>query len=522
MKKSFVFICLSLGMFLSLNAADILKRGSHAEVETLDLSKASSIQADRLLRDIFEGLIIVKEDQTLAPAVAEKWSTNEDKTVYTFTLCPNAKWSDGSPVTAHDFEAAWKRNISPLSAGTLSHLLTPLKNAAKILKGEMKPETLGVKALNDHTLEVTLEEPTSYFLSILDNMVYFPMHRASYDKFKDDFVKQMPFISNGAFVLKSRQPQEVTILEKNPYYHDAKNVRLTQVEYHPLQDLNLELKKYEVSELDMTRGVPNDKMDFIQKKFKDELKILPYALPYTYGFNITKAPFNNKKLRKALSLVVDRDIVLKITKGGELHLYSWVVPGSNTYTPEAIDYKKLSKKKRLALAHKLYQEAGYSAKKPLKMTFHYNVDDNHKKIAIGLAALWKKELGVQTDLIAQEFGIAFNTIKQKQETQVFRNFAGIFYNDPHAYLHFFSKNTGYDSTGFKNAAFDEALEKAVRESDPKKQAQFYAQAERILLDEHVIIPIYQMVSKFLVKPYVKGVTPNIFDRHLSKNIYFEK
>ena len=508
----------------SANADTILRRGNGSEPKGLDPHTSEGTSEANIKRDIFEGLTARGKDAAVIPGVAEKWDISADGKTYIFHL-RDTTWSDGTPFTAHDVVYAWQRDVDPATGGKYSFLLYPVKNAKAIAEGDIKdPGQLGAKATDDHTLVVELEAATPYFLDMLTHVSTYPVPRHIIEKHGKNWTRPENIVGNGAFKMTAWQPNAHITLAKSDTYWDKNNVKLDQVIYYPTEDQNTELKRYRAGELDMTYEIPLDQIKWLRENLKDELKIGPLLGAYYYGFNLTRPPFkDNPKLREALTLAIDRDIITgKITGTGENPIYGIVPPGIAGYDNYRPAYAGLSQQEREEKARQLYAEAGYSKDKPLKVELLYNTNENHKKIAIAIAAMWKKNLGVEVQLVNQEWKVFLNTRQEKANTEAFR--AGWFgdYNDPNTFLELYLSKAGLNDSGYNSAKFDDLLHRASLEQDSGKRAALLKEAEQELIDSYAIAPIYSYVSKRLVKPYVKGYTPNIMDQYPSKHLSIEK
>ena len=508
----------------SANADTILRRGNGSEPKGLDPHTSEGTSEANIKRDIFEGLTARGKDAAVIPGVAEKWDISADGKTYTFHL-RDTTWSDGTPFTAHDVVYAWQRDVDPATGGKYSFLLYPVKNAKAIAEGDIKdPGQLGAKATDDHTLVVELEAATPYFLDMLTHVSTYPVPRHIVEKHGKNWTRPENIVGNGAFKMTAWQPNAHITLKKSDTYWDKDNVKLDQVIYYPTEDQNTELKRYRAGELDMTYEIPLDQIKWLRENLKDELKTGPLLGAYYYGFNLTRPPFkDNPKLREALTLAIDRDIITnKITGTGETPIYGIVPPGIAGYDNYRPAYAGLSQQERDERAKQLYAEAGYSKDKPLKVELLYNTSENHKKIAIAITAMWKKTLGVEAQLINQEWKVFLNTRQEKTSTEAFR--AGWFgdYNDPNTFLELYLSKAGLNDSGYDSAKFDGLLQQASLEQNPAKRAVLLKEAEQELIDSYAIAPIYSYVSKRLVKPYVKGYSPNIMDQYPSKLFYIEK
>ena len=508
----------------NLAEEQILRRGNGTEVQTLDPHKAEGVPASNILRDLYEGLTIEAPDGKVIPGAAKSWDISEDGKIYTFHMDENGHWSNGDPVTAHDFVYGLRRSADPLTASKYSLILSPILNAEDVVAGKQPVENLAVKAIDDYTLEIELKAATPYFLGLLNHSSTYPAHRASVEQYGDQFSRPGKLVSNGAYKLTEWIVQSHITLERNVHYRDNEHTIIDKVIYYPIEDQSTELKRYRAGEIDRTEEIPNKQFKWIKKNLNAELQVSPYLGSYYFGFNLTKPPFkDNLKLRRALSMAIDRDIIVeKVTGIGEKPLYSWVPPGINGYEPVLPDYASWTQEERLAEAKRLYKEAGYSKANPLTTEIRYNTSENHKKLSIAIAAMWKMALGVRVKLVNEEWKVFLENRKQKQVTQVFR--AGWIgdYNDPFTFSELLHSQHGINDSGYNNPEYDALLEQAAYESDQDKRISLLQQAEAVLLADQPVMPIYSYVSKHLLKPYVGNYVPNVLDHNYTKDLYILK
>jgi oligopeptide transport system substrate-binding protein len=498
----------------------VLRKGNGPEPQTLDPHKAEGVPASNILRDLYEGLISEDADGQLVPGVAHHIEISADGTMYTLYLRNNARWSNGDPLTAEDFVYSLRRSIDPATGSSYSQVLSSIVNVEAIIAGKLAVETLGVKALNEHTLQIALKAATPYFLSLLTHSTTYPVHQATVEAWQGHFSRPDRLVSNGAYTLADWVVQSHITLEKNPQYWDAQHSRVDRVIYYAIDDASQELQRFWADEIDWTESIPIGQVDWVREKFGDQLHISPYLGTYYYGLNVTRPPFKDQsELRRALWLAIDRDtIVQKITAAGELPAYSWVPPGVMHYQAQPTVDLNWSAQQRMAKARQLYQQAGYSAEKPLKLELLYNTSENHKRIALAVAAMWKDVLGVETELINEEWKVFLDHRKHLDQTQVIRGGWIADFNDAWSFAELLQSYNTMNNTGYANSKYDQLLSAASVESDLDKRQQLLQQAERILLQDVPIIPIFFYVSKSLIKPNIKGVEGNVMDHHYTKNL----
>jgi oligopeptide transport system substrate-binding protein len=506
----------------------ILRLGNGSEPQALDPQISENTQDSNVERDLYEGLTTLDKDGKVAPGVAESWTISPDGMVYTFKLRANAKWSNGDPVTADDFVWSWRRAIDPATGSKYSFLYYPILNAEAIANpgpgSEPDLTKLGVKAIDPHTFEVTLKAPVGYFLGLISHARFLPLNRANVEQFGKQFTRGGNLVSNGAFMLKEWTPQSRIVVVKNPNYWDADRVKLTEVDFFPIENENEELKRYRAGEIDVTNIVPADQVEFIRQNLPQELKISPYLGSYYFGFNLEQPPFkDNPKLRQAISMVIDRKIITdQILKTGEKPLYAWVPPGIAGYRQQFPAFADMPMDQRIAQAKQLYQEAGYGPDKPLTIELRYNTSENHKKIAIAVASMLNKALGIKVSLLNSEFKVFLEDRKLKKVTQMFRAGWIADYSDPNTFAELLQSDAGLNDMGYNNPEYDKLVKTAAVTVDPEERMKLLEEAERLVVTDMPMAPIYSYVKKEMVKPYVVGYEPNSLGYTYGKDIYLLK
>ncbi len=504
-------------------AEQVLRKGNGAEPETLDPHRAEGVPAANILRDLYEGLTIEAPNGEVIPGAAESWTVSADSRVYTFRLRAAARWSNGDPVTAEDFVYGLRRSADPATLSEYSAILYPIENAEAVTRGELPPAALGVRAIDARTLEIRLHSPTPYLLGLLNHASTYPVHRPSVEQHGDRFARAGNLVGNGAYRLAEWQVQSHIRLVRNAYYWDDADTVIDEVWYYPLENKDAELKRYRAGELDWTEDLPSRQIAWVKQNLPDELVIAPYLGSYVYGFNVTRPPFkDNLALRKALALAIDREVLTdKISAAGEIPSYSWVPPVTG-YTGQQPEWAGWTQAEREAEAQRLYAEAGYSAAAPLRTQLLYNTDDNHKRLAAAIAAMWKSVLGVETELLNQEWKVFLQTRRRKETTEVFRYGWIGDYDDAFSFTELLRSAYGLNDMGYASPQYDALVEQASREGDPVRRRALLEEAERVLLADMPILPIYFYVSSRVVKPWVGGFQPNIMDHHYTKNFYILK
>ena len=503
-----------------LAAEQVLHRGNLTEPTSLDPHKGDGTPSSNVQRDLFEGLVIPAADGSLVPGAAERWEISEDRKTYRFFLRKDGRWSNGDAVTAADFVFGLRRSADPATLSNYSMILSPIENADAVISGAAPPETLAVIAEDEHTLVIRLKAPTPYFIELLTHSTTYPVHEQSLREHGSRFARPGNLVGNGAFVLDEWVVQSHIKLSKSPTYWDRDKVRLETVFYYPIENLNTELKQYRAGELDWTDSLPYQQLAWVRKNLPDELYIDPYLGIYYFGFNTSRPPFEgNPGLRQALSMAIDREIITgKVTGAGEIPAYGWVPPLPD-YEGQKPAWALLSKEDRLAGARRLYTEAGYGPDNPLKVEIRYNTSENHKRICLAVAAMWKKELGVKTTLINQEFKVFLDTRTQKKDTQVFRAAWIGDYRDPFNFLEILHSAHGQNDTGYASPEYDAFMQRSMTEPLTETRRLILEEAERLMLDDQPVMPIFFYVNRRVVKPWVRGWQSNLLDFHPSQHFY---
>ncbi len=497
-----------------------LHRGLGAEPESLDPHKGRSTQALDVLRDIGEGLVGYTPTGELIPAAAERWEVNEDGTTYTFYLRPEARWSNGDPVTAGHFVFALRRLVDPATAAFYAQFLEDVVNASDIVAGEKAPETLGVEAGDDLTLKLYLDRPTPYVLSLLTHPSTFPVHPGSVAEHGDAFARPGRLLSNGAYVLEDLKPGSVVSLTRNEHYWNNARTSIDRVTYHILTEDMAELNRYRAGELHITSIVPADAFESVKQQYADQLRVAPSLGVYYYGYNLTKAPFRNApELRQALSMAIDRDVLVeKILGRGEKPAYSWVPPGISNYEPPVMSFTSLTQEERNNVARRLLAEAGYGPDNPLEFELRYNTSDMHRRIAVAVQGMWRDALGVEATLVNEEFQVLLANMRAREITQVFRSSWLGDYNDAHTFLSIMQSDSSSNMPGYASLDYDALMDRAAAQADLESRRRYLEEAERELLADHAVIPLYFYVRQHLVSPAVRGWGDNILDYHYSQHL----
>ena len=510
----------ALATVLGLSAAQANQLNLHngGDVTSLDPQKLSGDWEDRVSGDIFEGLMT--EDAKAEPILgqAESYTLSDDKLTYTFKLRADDKWSDGQPVKASDFVFSFKRLMDPKNAAEYAYLQYPIKNAEGINTGKITDiDQLGVKAIDDKTLEITLERPTAYFLGALTHYTAYPLPEHLIKEKGDAWVQVGNIVTNGPYKPVEWVPGSHVLTEKNDQWHDAATLKIDGVKFFTLEDNAAALRRYRAGEFDILTQFPTDQYEWLQKNMPGQAHVAPFAGLYYYVLNSAKPPFDNAKVRQALSMAINREVIgPQILGTGELPAYGWVPPGIANYGgPEVVvDWAGLSYGEKLEKAKALLTEAGYGADKPLKVTLRYNTDDNHKRVAVAIAQMWKP-LGVTVDLVNTEVKVHYADLRQGS-FEVGRAGWLADYNDADNFLGLLKSGVEMNYGKWSNPDFDKLLDEANASTDMDARAKLMKQAEKIALDQSAALPIYFYATRSVVSPKITGYEDNAFDKHRTR------
>ncbi|MET0985108.1 MAG: peptide ABC transporter substrate-binding protein [Steroidobacteraceae bacterium] len=491
---------------------NMLLRGNGPEPESLDPQKARQDSSLNILRDVYEGLTALDARAEPIPAAARSWDISPDGLQYRFQLQPGLKWSNGEALTASDFVTALKRLVDPKTAAPYAQMLEPVVNASAIVRGELPMNTLGATALDDRSLEITLTHPAPYLLGVLAHPATFPIYTRA--------LTDSALVTNGAYRLREWRAGSYVQLERNEHYWNANAVAIPLVRYEPTQDPATELRRFRAGELDITYTIPGQQTLWIEEHLRTQLQIEPQLGVYYYGFNLRAPPFaNQREVREALSLVIERDrLAAQVTRSHEQPACSWVPPGVTNYSPQPLSSCVGTHVERVARASRLYADAGYSRDRPLEVQLRYPVGDLHNRLAVVIAAMWKDALGVRTTLRAEEPRALNQAVAAGIDVQIFRASWIADYNDAWSFLQLAQSDFGVNLTGYDRAEFDSCLARAAAANDPQVRRAELERAERLLLADHALVPLYFYVSKHLVSPRVQGFASNALNVQYSRQL----
>ncbi len=500
-----------------------LVRNNGNEPASLDPHKVESDVEFNIISDLFEGLVSVSPQGEIQPRLALKWE-NKDNLVWTFHLRPGITWSDGTAITAQDIVWSWERLVTPATASPYAsypgnmHIV----NAREIAEGKQAPETLGVKALDDTTLQVTLNQPNAAFLAMLAHPSLVPIDKVLVERFGEKWTKPEHIVTSGAYTLSKWVVNERIVAQRNPKYWDNEHTVINQVTYLPITSEAAEVNRYKAGEIDIVYTVPVNQFALLKKTMGSQLNVSPQLATYYYELNTTRPPFNDPRVRRALNMGLDKDIIAdKVMGQGQRPAWLISQPNIGGVTLKQPDYASWPRDKRIAEAKKLLNEAGFNESHPLAFNLLYNTSETHQRIAIAASSMWKKNLGVEARLQNQEWKTMLDTMHTHNFDAV--RYAWIAdYDDAASFLNNFRTGDSENTSQYSNPAYDKALHDAAKASDTAARGQFYQQAEDLLAQDVPAIPVYHYVRTHLVKPWVGGFISDKLGYYYTKDMYIIK
>lgn len=498
-----------------------------SEPGSIDPHQASGDWENRIIGDYIEGLMAEDANAQAIPGQAESYTISDDGLVYTFKLRDGIQWSDGTPVTAGDFVFAFQRLFDPKTASDYAYLQFPIVNASEIAEGTVTDfNELGVKALDDKTVEISLEGPTPFFLQALTHYTAYPVPKHVIDKVGTEWTKVENIVSNGPYTPKEWVPGSYIKSVKSDTYWDAANVQIDEVNYFVQDDLAAALSRYRAGEYDILTDIPSDQAEWIKTNLPGQDYFAPFLGIYYYVINQEKAPFDNADVRKALSMSINRDVIGPDVLGtGEEPAYGWVPPGTANYegvSPYQPSWINLSYEERVAEAKGIMEGLGYTSASPLAVQLKYNTNDNHQRIAVAISSMWE-QIGVKTELFNSETAVHYDSLRAG-DFDIGRAGWLLDYSDPSNTLDLLRKgieqggttNWGNNYGRYSNDEFEALMNSATTEQDLAVRAKMLGDAEKIAMDETAAFPIYWYIAQNVVSPKVTGFVSNASDIHRTR------
>ncbi|WP_182057978.1 ABC transporter substrate-binding protein [Pantoea sp. ME81] len=494
------------------------------EPASLDPMKAVGLPEIQVMRDLFEGLTNQDAHGKIVPGVAESWHSNDNKT-WIFTLRKDARWSNGEPVTAQDFVYSWQRLVEPKNSSPFAWFaaLSGIENADAITKGQMSADKLGVTATDATHLKVTLSRPVPWFPSMVANAAMYPVSQKVIEQNPDSWTSPGKLVGNGAYQLQDRVVNEKIVLVRNQHYWDNSHSVLTKVTFIPINEESSATKRYRAGDIDITESFPKNMYALLKKELPGQVYTPDQLGTYYYAFNTEKGPTADVRVRKALSWSIDRRIIAeKVLGTGEKPAWHFTPDVTAGFTPQQSYLQQHSQQELNAQAKALLTSAGYGPGKPLHLTLLYNTSESHQKIAIAVASMWKKNLGVDVTLQNQEWKTYIDSRNSGNFDVIRASWVGD-YNEPSTFLSLLTSTHTGNIARFHSADYDAVLTKASMETSVAARNTDYNKAEQIIADQAPIAPIYQYTNGRLIKPWVKGYPiTNPEDVAYSRELWIEK
>ena len=524
---AFCLAALALGFTASAGRAEgapakmVWHRGELGDPGSLDPHKATTLIESNILDELFEGLVTLDARGEIIPGTAVSWTVDPGGTVYDFKLRGDAKWSNGDKVVAEDFVFAFRRLMAPRTGAPYANILYTLKNAERINKRELPVEALGARALNETTLEIALEHPAPYFISQLAHMTAKPLHRQSIEAFGSDFVRPAHMVTNGPFMLKEFTPNDRLVLVKNPYYYDAAHVALDAEIFYSLEDRSAALRRFMAGEIQSYDDVPVEQIAFVRAHLAEAFKVTANLGSYFYAFDTRHKPFDDRRVRQALAMAIDREFLAERIWGGTMDPgYSFVPPGIASYgVPATVAWKDSDPYAREDEAKRLLADAGFGpGGQKLVVEIRFNNSENHRATAVAIADMWKA-VGVESRLLATDATTHYAFLREKPSFDVARS--GWFADYPDAQNFLFlgqSDNQALNAASFTNKTYDRLMHEAQVEGLSERRRAILHEAEALLLDEQPDLVLLTYKSRNLVSPKLQGWEDNVRDNHPGRYI----
>lgn len=502
------------------SAESVFRSGHSGEPDSLDPHVGTTGTAVTVINDLFEGLLTLDAHGKVIPGLAQSWEISASGRVYTFTLRRNLKWSDGKPLDASDLVYSLQRFADPgVARSGLATYMDAIVGGGPSLRGEGPARNLAVSAVDARTLRIELVHPTAYFLRVLASPAFAPVPRHVIERYGAAWTQPANMVSNGPFRLSEWVPQDYVRLERNPHFRDADKVRLDGVVFYPMDDLNTGFRRFRAGELDAMVNFPPDKLDWIRDKMSDALRLSPSLGLYVYVVNTQRPPLDDPRVRRALSLAVDRKTITeRLIRTGDKPAWGIIPTGIDGYPPplsNPLAYAPMAARRDAARA--LLVEAGVSDTLEIKLLYH--TSEEHKRVAVALANMWKS-IGVQAELFNAERQVVNATIRQGDfDLGRAAWFAGI--DDAFGLLNYFLSDSPSNVSRYRSEEFDGLINQANQTMDRAERTRLLRQAEEVVVRDQAVIPIFYYVSRRLVSPRIGGwEDDNLSAIRSSRYLYF--
>ncbi|GLS25558.1 peptide ABC transporter substrate-binding protein [Marinibactrum halimedae] len=504
------------------NRTGVFHVGNATEPQSLDPHVSTGVPEHHIQLAIFEGLVS-KHPTTLepVPGVAERWEVGEDRLTYRFYIRENARWSNGDLMTAEDYRWSWERALTPAMGNQYAYMLYPIKNAEAFATGKIGDfSQVGVKVISPQILEVTLNNPTPYFLQLLDHHSAYAVHRPSIEKHGSptarysDWTRPGNLVGNGPFKLTEWKLYRHIRVEKNEHYWDAENVALNAIMFYPTENLTTEERMFRVGQLHMTKYIPLDKAPVYRENDPDSFVNERYLGTYYYQFNLSREPFKNVKVRQALAFAIDRDALIKtVLNSSVTAAYSLTPPGTLGYQPPKLVGFDPNK------ARKLLAEAGFPNGEGFPVIeLLYNTSEQHRKVAVAVQQMWKDHLNINVNIVNQEWKVYLSSRDQLQYDIARAAWIGDFV-DPMNFLDLGLSDNGNNRSAYSDPHYDYLIKEYIPSATtPKERLERFFEAETYLMEAMPFVPIYTYHTMFLRDKGVKGLPANLMDYYSYKHV----
>jgi oligopeptide transport system substrate-binding protein len=503
-------------------AARVLRRGLPGEPRTLDPQLADDDFSFQVVRDLSEGLTDEDPYGQIVPGVANSWTLDDTGTIYTFYLRSDAKWSNGDRITAGEFVQGLRRAVDPKTASGSAGQLAVIRGASEIIANRKKISELGVTAIDDSSLRILLEHPAPFILQILSQPVAAPAHVSANPNSTGSQSTSKIDVYSGAYILVNRVPGSFIELERNRNYWNVSQVNIEKIRYVNAESDATELREYMAEQLDMTFTIPMSALSRLSQTNSSEVQMSPTLGTVYLALNLSKSPLkDSRQLRQALSMAVDRELIAERVMMGVTPAYTFVADGTSGYDPPKYDWATWSRERQLAYARSLFERSGYSERNPLHLKLYFNNNEGIQRIMIAIAASWKQNLGIISELNSEEFQVFLAGRKDRNRWDIARLGWDADYDDPSSFLEIFSQGSNQNDPGYNSTLFNDLIMQARLESLPDTRTLLLRRAEQNLLNDYPIIPIYFSRGRRLVKPYVGGAHLSPMNRTYSKNLFWK-
>ncbi len=492
----------------------VLHRGNSGEPSSLDPHRIAGTWESSIARDLYLGLMTDAADATPIYGAAESHTVSEDGLTYTFTMRDGHTWSDGTPVTAQDFVYSWRRILNPETAAEYASLMYVLKNGLGINTQGEPLDTLGARAIDDRTLEVTLEYPAPYFLQLLTHQAAYPVPPHVVEAEGDGWITSEAATTNGAYVIDEWRPNDFVRLKKNERFYDAENVAIDTVIFYPTDDRPAAVRRFRAGELDMNDDFPSQNYERLKELLPGEVLVTEFMLSNCYFINVEQEPFNNPDIRLAMGMAIDRNVLTDdILRTGQTPSYAFVPPSIMNYPHTAqAPFKDQPMEERIAQARAMMEEAGFSEETPLRFTLRYREGVDNRRVAIAIAGMWR-QIHINAELLNTEAKTHYNDLRSGNYVVADGGWVAD-YNDATNYLFLLETDTGFlNYANYSNPDFDRMMKEARNMVDVEARGALLAEAEQLMLNEMPVIPTLIGTRRHLVGAHVKGFVDNPEDKH---------